>query len=56
MVKHEMCSAVSKVTRTNLGGGKCGPGIPEPAGGADRIYGFGMAKAGMCCIDIISVY
>ena len=39
MVKSEMCSI------HNLGGGKCGQGIPEPAGEADRIYGFGMVKA-----------
>ena len=48
MVKSEMCSTVSQVTTTNLGGGKCGSGIPEPAGGADRIYGFGMVKARTC--------
>ena len=45
MVKSEMCSTGSQVTTTNLGGGKCGQGIPEPAGEADRIYGFGMVKA-----------
>jgi len=48
MAKVRICSTGSQVTTTNLGGGKCGSGIPEPAGEADRIYGFGMVKARTC--------